>query len=45
MGPAPTGVAGPKITENTEGSQEKIPGRYGGVGGCPEQTFWEIFQW
>ena len=27
------------------GSQEKIPGRYGGVGGCPKLSFWEIFRW
>ena len=27
------------------GSQEKIPGTYDGVGGCPELSFWEIFLW
>ena len=25
------------------GGQEKILGTYGGVGGCPEHTFWDFF--
>ena len=34
-----------KFQFSAGGSQEKIPGTYDGVGGCPELSFWEIFLW